>query len=229
MTTPSDSGATRVEPTGPTGPATAAGYGGRHATVPSQYSPSATDHPDYYQEAPPPPPGMRRDGIRWGAVWAGAVIALATFIVLQLLFFALGWLDLGFDSRAGGVAATIVSGVIALVAFFVGGLVAGATSLWTGRKEGMLQGVAMWAVTVVGILAITLIGGGALLGSAADAAAQVTAPRPAEMDVVELTQAARNAAGWSALGLGLAMLASALGGVMGSRMRPQGDRTTTVH
>jgi len=228
MTTPSgDNSTTRVEPT-----ATSAGTEGtvgRHATVPSQYEPSAADHPDYYQEAPPPPPpDMRRDGIRWGAIWAGAVIAIATYLVLQLLFFALGLLDLGLDAQAGGVAATVVSGILALVAFFVGGLVAGAAGLWTGRKEGLLQGVAMWAVTVVGILMITLIGGGALLGSAADAAAQLTGPRPAEADVAELTRTARDAAGWSALGLGLAVFASALGGMVGSRMRPQGDRVDMV-
>jgi hypothetical protein len=191
--------------------------------VPSQYTPTAADHPDVLGEAPAAP-AVRRDGIRWGPIWAGALITLATYLVLQLLFFALGVLDLGLGGRTGAITTTVVSAVLALVAFFVGGLVAGATGLWTGRKEGLLQGVTMWALTVAGILAITLIGGGALLGSAADAAAQVTGPPTTGTDVAEMVQTARNAAGWSALGLGLSVLAAALGGMVGSRMRPQDDR-----
>jgi len=216
-------GSITTGPTGPTGPT------GRHAapTVPAQYSPSATDHPDVLREVPPPPPALPRDGVRWGPVWAGALITLATYLVLQLLFFALGVLDLGFGGGPGVAATTVVSGVLALVAFFVGGLVAGAAGLWTGRKEGVLQGVTVWALTVVGILAIALVGGGALLGSAADAAVQVTGPRPAGTDSVELVRTARTTAGWSALGLGLSLLAAALGGMAGSRARPRDDRAAT--
>jgi hypothetical protein len=63
----------------------------------------------------------RRDRVRWGPIWAGVLAVLTVFIVLQLLFFALGWLDLGFNGAAGtGATAGIVTGVLALIAFFVG-------------------------------------------------------------------------------------------------------------
>lgn len=210
MTTGGDNGATRVDPIGREATPEAA------PRVPAQYSPSASDHPDYQTTATAPAvvtPAPR--GIRWGAVWAGAVIALATFVVLQLLFFALGWLDLGFTAQQGELAATVVSGVLALVAFFVGGLVAGAASPTVGRAEGLLQAVTMWALAVVGVVAITLAGGGALLGAAASAAAILTAPGPVDGEIVALARTVRDAAGWGALGLGLALVAAALGGVVG--------------
>ena len=217
MTTGGDrgpAGARGTEPSEPT-PST------RAPTMPSQYTPTAATHPDVLPEAPPTPPGMRRDIVRWGPIWAGAIIALATYVVLQLFFFAVGVLGPGFGRGTDPVVTTIVSAILALVAFFVGGLVAGATGLWTGRQEGLLQGVTMWALTVVGILAVTLIGGGALLGAAAAAATQVGAPAPAGVVAAEVLGTARNAAGWSALGLGLSVLAAAVGGMVGGRMRPE--------
>ena len=40
-------------------------------------------------------PSTGWDRVRWGPVWAGAIVALTTYLVLQLLFFAVGWLTLG--------------------------------------------------------------------------------------------------------------------------------------
>jgi hypothetical protein len=83
----------------------------------------------------------RRDRVRWGPIWAGAAVVLTVFIVLQLLFFALGWLDLSFNGRDGsGVPAGVVTGVLALIAFFVGGLTAGASTMWRMAGDGMLHG-----------------------------------------------------------------------------------------
>ena len=114
----------------------------------------------------------RRDRIRWGPVWAGALTTLSTYVVLQLLFFALGWLDLGFDGGGDSTVRAVVSGVLGLVAFFLGGAAAGASSLWHRANDGMVNGVVSWAVTVTALLALALIGGGALLGSLADVASQ---------------------------------------------------------
>jgi hypothetical protein len=221
MTTGGDPGPAGARSTGPSEPTRSTGA----PEMPSQYTPTAATHPDVLPEAPPPPPGMRRDIVRWGPIWAGTIIALATYVVLQLFFFAVGVLGPGFGPGPGAGVTTVVSAILALIAFFVGGLVAGATGLWTGRQEGLLQGVTMWALTVVGILAVTLIGGGALLGAAAAAAAQVgDVPPPVGVDATEVLGTARNAAGWSALGLGLSVLAAALGGMIGGRMRPEMTR-----
>ena len=168
----------------------------------------------------------RRDRVRWGPIWAGVLAVLTVFIVLQLLFFALGWLDLGFNGAEGtGTTAGIVTGVLALVAFFVGGLLAGASTMWRGAGDGLLHGVLVWALSVLGILALALIGGSALLGPLAQLASQAPdaatqAAQNADIDPVQALNTARQSAGGTALGLGLAVAAAAIGGTVGSKMWP---------
>jgi hypothetical protein len=166
----------------------------------------------------------RRDRVRWGPIWAGAAVVLTAFIVLQLLFFALGWLDLGFDGGAGaGLTAGIVTGVLALIAFFAGGLTAGASMIWRKAGDGMLHGVLVWALSVLGILAVALIGGSALLGPLASFASQAPDATQAAAQNVDPAQAlntARDTAGWTALGLGAAAAAAAIGGIAGSKIWP---------
>lgn len=167
----------------------------------------------------------RRDRVRWGAIWAGVLAVVSVFIVLQLLFFALGWLDLGFNGADGsGTTAGIVTGVLALIAFFVGGLLAGASTMWRGAGDGLLHGVLVWALSVLGILALALIGGSALLGPLAQLVGQaahsgVQAPN-VRIDPSQALDAARQTAGGTALGLGLAVAAAALGGTVGSKIWP---------
>jgi hypothetical protein len=164
----------------------------------------------------------RRDRIRWGPVWAGALTTLSTYVVLQLLFFALGWLDLGFAGGGNSTVRAVVSGVLGLVAFFLGGAAAGASSLWHRANDGMVNGVVSWAVTVTALLALALIGGGALLGSLADVATQFVNLRNAcsGVDTARAAETARDTAGWAALGLGLSMVASAIGGSIGAKLWP---------
>ena len=163
--------------------------------------------------------GVRHDRIRWGAVWTGVLTTLSTYIVLQLLFFALGWLDLGIG---GGTTRALVSGGLALIAFFLGGAAAGASALWHRANDGLVNGVVAWAATVIALLTLALVGGGALVGSLGDTAAQFVDLRAATsgVDVTEATNAARDTAGGTALGLGLSMLAAALGGSIGAKLWP---------
>lgn len=170
--------------------------------------------------------GSRWDRVRWGPIWAGAIVALPTFIVLQSLFFALGWLDLGLEAGASGTAASIVSGILALAAFFVGGLVAGSSAMWRSAEDGLLHGVLVWALTVVGILAFALLGGGALLGPLANIATEITnlqqlLAQDQNFDLAQALQGARQPAGWGALTLGLSAGAAALGGLVGSKIWPR--------
>ncbi|MGH4025861.1 MAG: hypothetical protein ACRDRV_14895 [Pseudonocardiaceae bacterium] len=151
------------------------------------------------------------------------------FVVLQSLFVAFGWLALDFGSR-GNTAASIVSGVLALVAFFVGGLVAGSLAAWGDTNNGLAHGVLTWALTIVVMVALALFGGGAILGSLGNLMAQVVAlqqlgARGGGFDLAQAVQVLRQTAGWTALALGLAAAAAAAGGAVGSRIGP--PRTTT--
>lgn len=168
----------------------------------------------------------QRDRVRWGPVWAGALVALTAFVVLQLLFFALGWLDLGFDGRNSATATTVVSAVLALVAFFLGAVAAGGTALWRSAADGAVNGLLVWALGVAGLLLLGVIGGSALVGPVATLVTQSQVlPDSVPVDPVTAVSVARQSAGWGALGLGLAAAAAALGGMLGARLWPTGDAT----
>lgn len=165
----------------------------------------------------------RWDRVRWGPVWAGALVVLTIYLVLQLLFFALGWLNLGFEGTEATATASIVSGTIALIAFFLGALAASACTLWRSTADGVVNGLIVWALSVAGILGLAAFGGTALLGPLAELAAQVPGAQQqvAQVDPQQALGVARQTAGWAALGLGLAAVAAALGGMTGSKLWPK--------
>ena len=155
MTANADTGATRADTTGNGATSHNATNSGASHSVSGTWTDS-----DDRSWTPPTNTDVRHDRIRWGAVWTGVLTTLSIYIVLQLLFFALGWLDLGVNG-ADGTTRAIVSGVLALIAFFLGGAAAGASALWHRANDGMVNGVVTWAVTVIALLGIALVGGGA--------------------------------------------------------------------
>lgn len=163
----------------------------------------------------------RRDRVRWGPVWAGLIVAVPTFLLLQLATLALGWWDVG--PGATGNNADWISGINGLIALFLGGLTAGASAIWRGFSDGLLHGILVWALTVVSIVFLTLFGGGALLGSLAGVVTDVTGIEQANLPDVaagQVADVATASASWAVLGLGLGIAASALGGVLGAKMWP---------
>ena len=173
----------------------------------------------------------RRDGVRWGPIWAGLLTALTTFLLLELLFYALGWLTLDPGGNDPGTSSDLVTGILALVGFFLGGLVAGATALWKGLTSGLLHGFLVWALGVAAILALTFLGAGTLLGSFGNLANQFgvgaqEVQQSANVSPAEANEIAANAkdAAWPAfLGLFLPLAAAMLGGLIGSKMWPRQD------
>ncbi|MFC5138289.1 hypothetical protein ACFPK1_08610 [Actinomycetospora rhizophila] len=151
-------------------------------------------------------------GLHWGAVWAGALVALPVFLVLELLFVGFGWLDLGTQQSA---ASSIVSAVLALVAFLVGGVLAGRVAGPERRDGGVLHGVLVWALTTAGLVALGVVGGSALAGDVGTMLAGAgSAPPPS---TGSLAQSTTDASGWGALWLGVSVVAAALGGIGGAR------------
>lgn len=168
-------------------------------------------------------PNERRDRARWGPIWAGSLITVLIFVILQSFFFALGWLDLGFTGSGTSVATTTVSGVLALISFFIGGLAAAAFAMWRSTQSGVEQGISVWALTNVGIILLALLGGGALLGSLGTLVMQLSALQQvqgANIPVDQVLSTARNAAGAAALYLGVSALFAALGGMAGAKIWP---------
>ncbi len=168
----------------------------------------------------------RQDGVRWGPVWAGLLTALTLFLLLELAFYAFGALDL---DPAAGDSSGLVTGILALVSFFIGGLVAGATAIWKGLFSGLLHGFLVWALGVVAFIALTFFGASSLLGSFGDLTSKLgVGPQAIESttdvsdaEAEEAEDTAKDAAGPAFLGLALPLGAAMLGGLIGSKIWPR--------
>jgi hypothetical protein len=173
----------------------------------------------------------RRDGVRWGPVWAGLLTALTTFLLLELGFYALGWLTLATVDTDASDSSGIVTGILALVAFFIGGLIAGATALWKGLFSGLLHGFLVWALGVVAFIALTFFGASSLLGSFGDLTSKLgvgpqaieSTTEVSDAEAAEAEDTAKDAAGPAFLGLALPLGAAMVGGLIGSKIWPRKD------
>lgn len=173
----------------------------------------------------------RQDGVRWGPIWAGLLTALTTFLLLELLFYWLGWLTLDPGPQTPGNSTGLVTGILALVAFFLGGLVAGATAIWKGLFSGLLHGFLVWALGVVAFLALTFFGASALLGSFGSLTHNLgvgpqqvqSTTNVSNAEANQAQQTLKNDAGPAFWGLFLPLAAAMLGGLIGSKIWPRQD------
>ena len=163
-----------------------------------------------------------RDRVRWGPIWAGLVTAIAIFLLLSAAAVAVGAQVV--STRAGadeaGLAGGIVSAVIALLAFLVGGYVAARTAGVIGRGYGALNGFLVWALGIVIVLALAAFGLGSLFGASGDLFAQyqqMGQPQPEGVDPDAVIEGIRNGSLGAFVAMLLPALAAALGGWLGSR------------
>jgi MFS family permease len=117
------------------------------------------------------------DRVRWGPIWAGIFSALATLAVLSVLGLAIGLsvYDRNDPGRAYGIGAGVWGVISYLIAFAIGGWVAGRTSALAGRRNSLINGAMVWTVAIP--LLMFMLGGGlaslvsAGVNAAGDAAA----------------------------------------------------------
>jgi hypothetical protein len=84
--------------------------------------------------------------VRWGAVFAGAILGLALLLLLTAFWFALGF-GTGVDAIQANMEWYI--GISAIVALFVGGLIAGWLSGVHGAGSGFFNGATIWGLMLV--------------------------------------------------------------------------------
>lgn len=161
----------------------------------------------------------RRDSTRWGPIWAGLVTALTTFLLLQLLAIGIGIVGIG-PNETGGAW---VSAILGLIAFFLGGLVAGMTSSVRGAVPGLVNGFLVWALGTVVILLLSSLGLGQVFGALGSVVGQVGALQNIQqggvnapnVDPAQVASAIRAGALGAFFGLLLAAVASTIGGLIG--------------
>jgi hypothetical protein len=161
-------------------------------------SPVRTQTETYYTTPDAPSPYFL-ERVRWSAVLAGIVTVLATLIVLTVLGIAIGLSTFdASEADAFGTSAGIWGAVSGLIAYLLGGVVAGRTGGvalraddGTIRNNGLLHGGLVWMVTLVlvvnvlgtGLGSIINVAGG-VVSTAATAASNVAAGAAQNPEVV---------------------------------------------
>lgn len=112
--------------------------------------------------------------VSWGAIFAGAVIALATHFLLTLLGSAIGF-SVGDDVRSEtlGTGAAIWAIVATGLALLIGGWVTSRSIVGENKTEAAIHGIIMWGVVFAMILWLVAsgvrAGFGAMVGVASAA------------------------------------------------------------
>lgn len=107
--------------------------------------------------------GLRR--ISWGAIIAGAIIALVLQVMFGLLGLGIGLASIepagpgGASAGALGTGASIYAAVTILIATFAGGYTAARMAGSFARRDAALHGIVTWAVAT--LVAVWLVASGA--------------------------------------------------------------------
>lgn len=183
----------------------------------------------------------RQPSLRWGAVFAGATVAVALWVLLQLIGMGVGLTAVKLDEtgslRSVGIGTTVSSMLAPLIAMFVGGIVGARVSNTFDANAGAMHGFVVWAVaSLIGVLAvawlIAALAGGALQMTYQQLPASENVTLDPDLRAGELAAAA-DKTGKILLGTGITLvvsLATALaGGAIGARrMVPPHQRTQEV-
>jgi ABC-type transport system involved in multi-copper enzyme maturation permease subunit len=144
-----------------------------------------------------------RSRVAWGAVVAGAAVALAVYVLLTLLGGAIGLAVQ--ENAALGAGFALWSVIVALLSLFIGGWVTAQFTTGESRAEAALHGVVLWGVFFALVLWLATIGFQMGMGAMLmlDPAARF------EMGATE-------AAWWAFFGVLLSMLAVIGGAILGA-------------
>ncbi len=97
--------------------------------------------------------------VSWGALLAGAAVALAVYALLTMLGIAVGFtVSDRFDAQQVTAGTGIWSFVCLLVALFLGGWVVTQCTVGENRTEAVLYGVIVWGITLSFLLWFTAVG-----------------------------------------------------------------------
>jgi hypothetical protein len=121
----------------------------------------------------------RQSYFKWGSVIAGIVVALASWLTLQLIGTGIGLASVDVDDagsvRAAGIGTGVWSLIVPMISLFIGGFVATRLShTWT-RGSAAAHAVILWAFTAVLGAYFMLSAVGAILGTTVHAATVIGA------------------------------------------------------
>ena len=114
---------------------------------------------------------FRSDRVRWGAIWGGLLATLTIFLLLSLLGLAIGLTSVHAGTAASGAIpgdtgrnSAIWLAVSGIIAFLIGGYMAGKTAAVFDRTWGALNGAMIFFLALPLIVWMASVGAGANLG-----------------------------------------------------------------
>ena len=166
--------------------------------------------------------------ISWGAILAGAAVAMAIYALLMALGVAVG-MSVSDDVNSGtlGTGAGVWGFICLLIALFAGGWVTTQVTTGENRTEAILYGVVLWATTSVLLLWLTANGVRAGMGAAMaaqsmgggnEAAATVDVgqtPEERQAAIERAREAGKEGSWWAFAGMLLSMVAAIGGALVG--------------
>ena len=170
--------------------------------------------------------GSVQTRISWGAILAGAAVAMAIYALLMALGVAVGMsVSDDVNTRTLGTGAGVWGFISLLIALFAGGWVTTQVTTGESRTEAVLYGVVLWATTSVLLLWLTAYGVRAGM-NAAMAAQSMTGGNQAaattdmgqtpeeRQAAIERTREAGQAGSWWAFAGMLLSMVAAIGGAL---------------
>lgn len=168
--------------------------------------------------------GSVRSRISWGAILAGAAVAIAIYALLMALGVAVGMsVSDEVNARTLGASAGVWGFISLLIALFVGGWVTTQVTTGESRTEAILYGVVLWATTSVLLIWITTNGAQAGIDAAAAVQSMTgnqatgsdnAGQAPSGEDALERArEEGKEGSWWAFAGMLLSMVAS-IGGAM---------------
>ncbi|MEN6519724.1 MAG: hypothetical protein ABFD46_01025 [Armatimonadota bacterium] len=162
---------------------------------------------------------LLKDRVRWASVWGGYLVAFALQLWLTVLGFAIFGQGLGAATTSVTTGLVIWAGVAALIALFVGGLLAARLGGIAGTDNGIYNGVVLWGLSFVILMVLASLGAGGVLGAMLGQTGGGAPTTPGATSTALGT--ATTGAWWFFIFQFLALVAAAAGGALGARPAPE--------
>lgn len=109
---------------------------------------------------------LLKDRVRWASVCAGLVVAFAVQVWLTVIGLAIYARQLSAAPANTGGALGIWAGVAALIALFIGGLLASRLAGVAGTANGLWNGIVLWGLSFTVLVILGSLGAGGILNAA---------------------------------------------------------------
>lgn len=98
-----------------------------------------------------------RPRISWGAIFAGAFVALVSFLVLSSIGVAIGF-SINRTQIGPGIAVLTFALLVAVISLFFGGWTTSQAVARETKREAMLHGLILWGVIYVSLVMLSYFG-----------------------------------------------------------------------